>query len=73
MSERNKRAERAIWRQYKGRITGLLLAFIFALLWVVFNFGTALLVFIIAAVGYIVGAYFDGEVDLRAWLRFFMK
>ncbi|MFE0441540.1 DUF2273 domain-containing protein [Aerococcus sp. NPDC058936] len=73
MSERNKRAERAIWRQYKGRIIGLLSAFIFALLWVVFNFETALLVFIIAAVGYIVGAYFDGEVDLRAWLRFFMK
>ena len=73
MSERNKRAERAIWRQYKGRIIGLLSAFIFALLWVVFNFGMALLVFIIAAVGFIIGAYFDGEVDLRAWLRFFMK
>lgn len=73
MSERNKREERAIWRQYKGRIIGLLSAFIFALLWVVFNFGKALLVFIIAAVGFIVGAYFDGEVDLRAWLRFFMK
>ena len=52
MSERNKREERAIWRQYKGRIIGLLSAFIFALLWVVFNFGTALLVFIIAAVGF---------------------
>lgn len=73
MSERNKREERAIWRQYKGRIIGLLSAFIFALLWVVFNFGKALLVFIIAAVGFIIGAYFDGEVDLRAWLRFFMK
>ena len=73
MSERNKREERAIWRQYKGRIIGLLSAFIFALLWVVFTFGTALLVFVIAAVGFIVGAYFDGEVYLRAWLRFFMK
>ena len=73
MSERNKRAERAIWRQYKWRIIGLLSAFIFALLWVVFNFGTALLIFVIAEVGYIVGAYFDGVVDLRDWLRFFMK
>lgn len=73
MSERNKQEERAIWRQYKGRIIGLLSAFIFALLWVVFSFGTALLVFIIAAIGFVVGAYFDEQVDLRAWLRFFMK
>lgn len=72
MSERNNHSQfKSIWREYKGRITGLLSAFLFALLWVIFSFGTALLVFVIAAIGYIVGKYFDGDLDLRAWMNFF--
>ncbi len=73
MSERNHRQMKEIWPLYKGRIIGLLSAFIFALLWVIFNFGVALLIFVIAGIGFVVGAYFDGAIDLRAWLRFFMR
>lgn len=74
MSERNDHTQlKAVWRQYKGRIIGLLSAFMFALLWVIFNFATAVLVFIIGSIGYLVGAYFDGKLDIREWLRFFTR
>lgn len=61
------------WRKYRGRITGLLASFIFALLWTTIGFSEALLIVIIAAIGFTAGAYLDGGLDLDKWLRFFMR
>lgn len=61
------------WRKYRGRIIGLLSAFIFALLWMTIGFGEALLIVVIAAIGFITGAYLDGGLDIDKWFRFFMR
>lgn len=61
------------WYKYRGRVIGLLVAFIFALLWMTIGFGEALLIVIIAGIGYGIGAYFDGQIDLDEWFNFFMR
>lgn len=59
------------WYKYRNRIVGGLIAFIFALFWMWLGFGEALFILVLSTVGYIVGAYFDGEVDLESWFNFF--
>lgn len=61
------------FKQYRGRLLGLVTAFIFALLWVTIGFPKTLLVFVIVGIGYFVGSYFDGQLDVNAWLRYFFK
>lgn len=60
-----------VWDQYSGRIIGAVLGFIFALLWMSIGFAETLLIFVVMGAAYCVGAYFDGELDLNAWLKFF--
>lgn len=61
------------WYQYRNRIIGLIIAFIFALLWMWLGFAEALLIIIISAIGYLIGSYFDGELDLDSWFNFFLR
>ncbi|MCI7239927.1 DUF2273 domain-containing protein [Aerococcus suis] len=61
------------WKKYRGRVLGLVIAFLFALLWVTIGFGETLLVMVIVGVGYLIGAYFDGRLDVNAWLKYFFK
>lgn len=58
-------------KKYQGRILGLLLGFIFAVLWVTIGFAKALAVLIIMGLAYVIGAYFDGDLDIDSWLAFF--
>lgn len=56
---------------YRGRILGVLIGFIFAILWMTMGFAKALAVALVVGVAYIVGAYLDGAIDLESWLDFF--
>lgn len=61
------------WKKYRGRVLGLLIGFVFSLLWVTIGFAETVLVLLIVGVGYLVGAYYDGNFDLNAWLAYFFK
>ncbi|MCZ0717759.1 DUF2273 domain-containing protein [Aerococcus kribbianus] len=61
------------WYEHRYSVIGLIIAFLFALLWMWLGFGQAVLVALLTAIGYIVGAYFDGEIDLESWFNFFMR
>lgn len=61
------------WYRYRNRIISLVFTFIFTLLWMWLGFGKATLIVVITAIGYLIGSYFDGELDLDSWLNFFIK
>lgn len=58
------------WYPYRNRIIGGLIAFIFGLLWMWLGFGPALFILVFSVIGYIAGAYFDGQIDLESWFSF---
>ncbi|MCO6018604.1 MULTISPECIES: DUF2273 domain-containing protein [Carnobacterium] len=61
------------WYPYRGRIIGLLIGLIIALLLITIGFGYTLLIVLLASIGFIIGAWRDGKIDITAWLQFFMK
>ncbi|AMB99615.1 hypothetical protein AWM75_06295 [Aerococcus urinaehominis] len=61
------------WYPYRHRILCLLLAFLFALIWLNLGFFASVFVFLISAVGYFIGAYVDGELDLEEWFNLFNR
>ncbi|MGX7417993.1 DUF2273 domain-containing protein [Carnobacterium gallinarum] len=68
-----KDPQRNPWYPYRGRILGLLLGLLVAILFITLGFGYTLLIILFAAVGYAVGAWRDGKLDISQWLTFFMK
>ena len=61
------------WYKYRYSIIGLIIAFLFTFLWVWVGFGKALLVAIVTVIGYLIGAYIDGELDVDSWFNFFLR
>lgn len=61
------------WKKYRGRLIGIISAFLFSLLWVTIGFPKTVLVFVIVGIGYLVGSFYDGELDVNAWLRYFFR
>lgn len=57
--------------QYKNRILGVFFALVFAILWMTIGFWETVAVSIIVTIGYLIGAYYDGELDAESWFRFF--
>lgn len=54
------------WHQYRSRIIGLIIAFVFGLLWMWLGFGKAILITIVSTIGYTFGSYVDGVFDLNS-------
>lgn len=59
--------------RYKNRILGVLFALIFAVLLVTIGFWKAVAVVVIVVIGYLVGAYYDGQLDLESWFNFLSR
>lgn len=61
------------WYRYRGRIIGVAVALLFAVLWMTIGLGRTIVVGIIVVLGYLIGAYLDGELDLDSWSDFFSR
>lgn len=58
-----------ILSRYKYRIIAIIAALAFALVTIIYGFAEAILASLIIAIGYCIGAYFDGELDLRKFKK----
>ncbi|MDT2046312.1 MULTISPECIES: DUF2273 domain-containing protein [Bacillaceae] len=58
---------------YRGRLFGLLLGLILAILLLTIGFGPTILVIGFMGIGYLIGKWRDGQLDIEAWLRFFTR
>lgn len=61
------------WYKNRYRVIGVILTLLFIILWLLLGFTRALLVSVVTAIGFLIGAYFDGELDLNSWFNFFMR
>lgn len=58
-----------ILSRYKYRIIAIIAALAFALITIIYGFAEAILASLIIAIGYSIGAYLDGELDLRKFKK----
>ncbi|WP_163651918.1 DUF2273 domain-containing protein [Listeria sp. PSOL-1] len=60
-------------KPYRGRIFWTLLGFIIAVLWITIGFGYTLLILLLIAIGFVIGKWRDGALDLQKWFQFISK
>ncbi|TFE00137.1 DUF2273 domain-containing protein [Jeotgalibacillus sp. R-1-5s-1] len=58
---------------YRGRLLGLVLGVILAILIITVGFGPTLLIVTLAVLGYLVGMWRDGKLDIDGWFQFFTR
>lgn len=61
----DKEKKEYLWNRYKYRIITVIIALVFALITLIFGFAEAVLTALIVGIGYCVGAYLDGDLDIR--------
>ncbi|MBW4084564.1 DUF2273 domain-containing protein [Paenibacillus sp. S150] len=55
---------------YRGRISGLLLGLATAVFYLTIGWGPTLLLLVFASVGFLIGKWRDGLLDVKGWIRF---
>ncbi|KOO48605.1 DUF2273 domain-containing protein [Priestia koreensis] len=58
---------------YRGRIIGILIGFVLAVLLLTIGFGPTILIVAFMAIGFIIGKWRDGQLNIESWMRFFAK
>ena len=58
---------------YRGRLLGLLVGIVLAVLIITVGFGPTLLIVALAAIGYLIGMWRDGQLDVEGWFQFFTR
>jgi uncharacterized membrane protein len=54
-----------LWQNHRGKVIGIIVGFIFAILAIKYNFWLAIFIYACAAVGYFIGKRIDSKVDLK--------
>ncbi|MGH2447087.1 MAG: DUF2273 domain-containing protein [Chloroflexota bacterium] len=52
-----------------GKLCGLIVGLVFGIIWVIANFADAVLVLVLGIIGYYVGAFLAGEINLAGFLN----
>ncbi|MGX7347888.1 DUF2273 domain-containing protein [Aerococcus vaginalis] len=63
----NNQQLKAFFANYKYRILFTIVAFLFAIVWLIFGFWKAIFVLVIGVIGYFLGVYLDDESALKRW------
>ncbi|MED3981775.1 DUF2273 domain-containing protein [Priestia megaterium] len=58
---------------YRGRVLGILAGLVLAILLLTIGFGPTLLIVAFMGIGYVIGKWRDGYLDINAWVEFFTK
>ncbi|WP_227394887.1 DUF2273 domain-containing protein [Jeotgalibacillus aurantiacus] len=58
---------------YRGRLLGLVIGIVLAILIITVGFGPTLLIVTLAALGFLVGMWRDGKLDIDGWFQFFTR
>ncbi|AQY49646.1 hypothetical protein PWEIH_06611 [Listeria weihenstephanensis FSL R9-0317] len=58
---------------YKWRIIGVIVGLVIAVLFMTIGFGYTLLLLLIAGIGFLIGKWKDGQLDINDWLKFLTK
>ncbi|WP_129709654.1 DUF2273 domain-containing protein [Priestia megaterium] len=58
---------------YRGRVLGILAGLVLAILLLTIGFGPTLLIVAFMGIGYVIGKWRDGDLDINAWVGFFTK
>ncbi|MED3882074.1 DUF2273 domain-containing protein [Priestia megaterium] len=58
---------------YRGRVLGILAGLVLAILLLTIGFGPTLLIVAFMGIGYVIGKWRDGYLDINAWVGFFTK
>ncbi|MCM3096642.1 DUF2273 domain-containing protein [Priestia megaterium] len=58
---------------YRGRVLGILAGLVLAILLLTIGFDPTLLIVAFMGIGYVIGKWRDGHLDINAWVGFFTK
>ncbi|MBA3926353.1 DUF2273 domain-containing protein [Listeria rustica] len=58
---------------YKWRIIGVIVGLVIAILFMTIGFGYTLLIVLITGIGFLIGKWKDGQLDINDWLKFLTK
>ncbi|EZH65582.1 hypothetical protein DH09_18360 [Bacillaceae bacterium JMAK1] len=58
-----------VFARYRGRIIGIFAAILFSLLYFFIGLSVAITVFIFLFIGYILGKWFDGDIDVAGYVN----
>lgn len=58
---------------YRFRLIGGLVGLILAILFLTIGFGPTILIVAFAAIGFLIGKWRDGALDIERWIQFFQR
>lgn len=58
---------------YRFRLVGAGIGLIIAILFLTIGFGPTLLLLVFATIGFLIGKWRDGALDIEGWIQFFQR
>lgn len=58
---------------YCGWVFGILVGLVLVILLLIIGFGFMLLIVVFMGIGYVIGKWWDGYLDINVWVGFFIK